>query len=79
MVGRSGDISRYERQLRDRTRQMVNEVSPPAYVRTPAFRRVVVEIYDYRCAATGSRLLLDSGEAMVEAAHIHPFTEAGDA
>ena len=78
VVGRSGDISRYERQLRDGTKLMVNEASPPAYVRTPAFRRVVVEIYDYRCAATGSRLLLGSGEAMVEAAHIHPFSEAGD-
>ena len=72
------DISRCERQLRDGTRLMVNEASPPAYVRTPAFRRVVLEIHDYRCAATGSRLLLGSGEAMVEAAHIHPFSEAGD-
>jgi putative restriction endonuclease len=35
-------------------------------------------MYDYRCAATGVRLLLPNGEALVEAAHIHPFHEAGD-
>ena len=79
VVGRSGEISRYERQLRDGTRLLVTEVCPPAYVRSPAFRRLVMEIYDYRCAATGLRLVLPpSGEAMVEAAHIHPFCEAGD-
>jgi putative restriction endonuclease len=38
----------------------------------------VTQVYDYRCAATGVRILLPSGEAMVEAAHIHPFGEAGD-
>lgn len=47
-------------------------------MRDPAFRRVVTQVYDYRCAATGVRILLPTGEAMVEAAHIHPFSEAGD-
>lgn len=78
VVGRSGEISRYERQLREGTPLLVTELCPPAYVRSPAFRRLVMEIYDYRCAATGLRLVLQSGEAMVEAAHIHPFCEAGD-
>lgn len=78
VVGLSGEISRYERQLREASPLVVTEVSPPAYVRSPAFRRLVTEIYDYRCAATGLRLVLQSGEAMVEAAHIHPFSEAGD-
>ena len=50
----------------------------PSYVRDPAFRRVVTEIYDFRCAATGLRLVLPDGAAMVEAAHIHPFSEAAD-
>jgi len=39
---------------------------------------VVTEIYDFRCAATGLRLVLRDGAAMVEAAHIHPFSETGD-
>lgn len=78
VVGRSCDISRYERQLRQGTRLLVTDMCPPAYVRSPAFRRLGMEIHDYRCAATGLRLVLQSGEAMVEAAHIHPFCEAGD-
>jgi putative restriction endonuclease len=78
VVGRSSEISRYERSIRSGTSLQARETQPPSYVRSPAFRRVVVQVYDYRCAATGLRLLLDSGEAMVEAAHIHPFSEAGD-
>lgn len=79
VVARSSEISRYELQLRAAGGVQVREPSPPAYVRDPAFRRVVTELYDYRCAATGVRILLmPSGEAMVEAAHLHPFHEAGD-
>jgi putative restriction endonuclease len=78
VVGRSSEISRYERSIRSGSSLQARETQPPSYVRSPAFRRVVVQVYDYRCAATGLRLLLDSGEAMVEAAHIHPFSEAGD-
>lgn len=77
-VGRVREISRYQRQLRGDGPLIARSPAPPAYVRGSAFRRVVTEVYDYRCAATGLRLLLDSGEAMVEAAHIHPFSEAGD-
>lgn len=78
VVARSSGVSRYERSLRDGVSVVIGEPLPPAFVRGSAFRRVVVELYDYRCAATGSRVLLDNGEAMVEAAHIHPFCEAGD-
>lgn len=79
VVDRSSQVSRYERELRvGLTPPTAGEPPPPAYVRDPAFRRVVTQVYDYRCAATGVRILLPSGEAMVEAAHIHPFSEAGD-
>jgi len=79
VVARSSEISNYEQRLRLSRAVAATESPPPAYVRDPAFRRVVTEIYDYRCAATGVRILLPStGEAMVEAAHIHPFCEAGD-
>ncbi len=71
-------VSHYEHRLRQGAVQTASEALPPAYVRDPAFRRVVIELYDYRCAASGVRLLLPTGEAMVEAAHIHPFSEAGD-
>lgn len=78
IASRSQATSRYERAIREGSPLEVGEALPPAYVRNPAFRRVVIELYDYRCAATGHRVLLDGGEAMVEAAHIHPFAVSGD-
>jgi len=78
VVSISSEISRYEHVLRLGQTLPTKTPPPPAFVRDPAFRRVVTQLYDYRCAATGVRLLLPSGEALVEAAHIHPFCEAGD-
>ncbi len=78
VVAAGGEISQYEKRLRFGSVAVAAEGLPPAYVRDPAFRRVVTERYDYRCAATGIRVVLPNGEIMVEAAHIHPFIEAGD-
>ncbi len=47
-------------------------------VRDAAFSRVVREAYDYRCAASGWRVILPDGSVMVEAAHIIPFSESRD-
>ncbi len=79
VVDRTREINCYERLLRSPggPALLAAEVTP-SYVRDPAFRRVVTEIYDFRCAASGLRLVLLDGAAMVEAAHIHPFCEAGD-
>ena len=77
IAAQSAASSRYEYRLRHAEPLTASE-PPPAWVRDPAFRRVVTEAYDWRCAATGLRVLLPSGESMVEAAHIHPFSEAGD-
>jgi len=44
---------------------------PPG--RDGAFRRTILEIYDYRCAACGVRVLLDQSVSLVEAAHLIPF------
>lgn len=74
----SSQASLYEKRLRCGEASPVTEAPPPEYVRSTAFRRLVTDVYDYRCAATGLRVLLATGEAMVEAAHIHPFCEAGD-
>lgn len=70
-------VSRYEHRLRILDFSSTAEPDPPDYVRSPAFRRVVLETYDYRCAATGLRLLIND-TAMVEAAHIYPFSSSGD-
>lgn len=78
-VGAATQISRYERVLRDGPPLTPAVPLPPRAVRDPAFRRVVLESYDYRCAATGLRVVLnDNTEAMVEAAHIIPFSESQD-
>lgn len=45
--------------------------------RDAAFRRLLVEGYDYRCAPSGWRFILD-GWSLVEAAHIVPFSESYD-
>jgi putative restriction endonuclease len=52
---------------------IVREV-PPEEVRDMAFARLVKEAYDYRCAASGLRLILDDGSSIVEAAHLVPFS-----
>jgi putative restriction endonuclease len=53
-------------------------VAPPPAVRSAAFRRVVGEVYDYRCAASGWRIILPDSRAIVEAAHLIPFAEGHD-
>lgn len=79
VVGRTRQINHYERVLRTSSGPaLIAAEAAPSCVRDPAFRRVVTEIYDFRCAATGLRLVLPDGAAMVEAAHIHPFSQAGD-
>jgi putative restriction endonuclease len=46
--------------------------------RYAAFRRIVIEAYDYRCAASGHRIVLPGEIIMVEAAHLIPFSETRD-
>jgi len=77
IVEKNNQISQYEKEIRqgDTAKSKINTSD---FIRSPAFRKIIIEIYDYRCAATGSRIILPSGEALVEAAHIHPFSVAGD-
>jgi len=44
--------------------------------REAAFTRIVQEIYDYRCAACGVRMLTNDGLSLVAAAHIVPFKQS---
>jgi putative restriction endonuclease len=71
---------RYESQLRDSVGHPVNE-QPVEYskpVRDTAFRRIVIEAYDFRCAATGTRLVLPGQQVLVQAAHLIPFSDSRD-
>jgi|TARA_Y100000310_G_scaffold341424_1_gene440520 putative restriction endonuclease len=75
------DASAYERKLRGLNEEK-NLAEPTAAItekaRSAAFRHVVLEAYDYRCAATGYRIVLPDSTAMVEAAHIVPFSVTND-
>lgn len=46
--------------------------------RNIAFRRVIIRLYDYTCAACRLRILTLDGETAVEAAHIFPFAKSYD-
>lgn len=51
--------------------QLMAAELPPG--RDAAFRRTILEIYDYRCAACGVRVYLQQMLSLVEAAHLIPF------
>jgi putative restriction endonuclease len=80
VVRQERESNLYETALRKGAAQKpvprVEEPSEPA--RNTAFRRVVSEIYDYRCAASGWRIILPDSRVMVEAAHLIPFSESHD-
>ncbi len=48
---------------------------PHEYGRSPAFRRLILDIYDHQCAACGLRIRLASGNdvSFIDAAHLIPF------
>lgn len=54
----------------------VETSSDPA--RSAAFRRIVTEAYDYRCAASGWRIILPDSTVLVQAAHLVPYSDSQD-
>ncbi len=76
-------IARYFPEERDRLAAFTatsRKVAPaevlredPPVRRDAAFRKTVLEIYDYRCAACGVRVIVDHQVSLVEAAHLIPF------
>lgn len=46
--------------------------------RNIAFRRAIIRLYDYTCAACRLRIITLDGETAVEAAHISPFGKSYD-
>lgn len=73
--GRSKEISRYEKQFEREVPEAAEQMGLFVPARDAAFRRLVVEGYDYRCAASGWRFTLE-GWSLVEAAHLIPFRES---
>ena len=71
----------YELRLRGLTEGKDVRLQAETYVdkaRKSAFRRTVLDAYDYRCAASGWRIILPDGQVMAEAAHLIPFSETHD-
>ena len=61
----------------EKTRREIRDADiPPENIRDPVFRRLVLEAYDYRCAASGWRILLPEVPPLVDAAHLIPFSES---
>ncbi len=81
LIREERQIGQHERFLKDLPGDRVSEKRAPKVndrVRDTAFSRVVRDIYDYRCAACGLRIILDSGISIVDAAHLIPFSESHD-
>jgi putative restriction endonuclease len=84
---REAIYSRYFADHRGALRQICNEqtqvqheiavAEDPIPGRDAAFRKLVIEVYDYRCAACGLRLRLDN-IVLVEAAHLIPWSDSHD-
>jgi len=47
-------------------------------VRGQGFRKAIMNLYNYRCVICGIRMLTPEGHTVVEAAHIHPWSESND-
>lgn len=70
------EVSRYERALgAEHAESVGDEEGEYVPARDAAFRRLVLDAYDYRCAASGWRFMMDEW-ALVEAAHLVPFSES---
>lgn len=81
VLGEERSAGQYELRLRGLMDGKDVRLEPEPYgdkVRKRAFRRTVLETYDYRCAASGWRIILPDGQVMAEAAHLIPFSVSGD-
>lgn len=68
-------------------KQLIDSVEPPTSkkaphrIRSTAFRRMILDLYDMRCAACGTRFFVkedDLSVDLVDAAHLVPFSESED-
>lgn len=66
----------YETRLRDGNGKPTER--PDGDSRSQAFRKLVLQAYDYRCAATGWRIIVPPVESLVDAAHLIPFNLSKD-
>jgi len=76
------EIMRDEGQIETRKQKLLKEEAGTyetgsERVRSTAFRRMIRQIYDVRCAACGVRFFFDDVD-LIDAAHLVPFSESQD-
>ncbi|WP_355661895.1 HNH endonuclease [Halomonas salifodinae] len=69
----SGNYERHPERLKGRVKE-----ESQTYARSAAFRSLILEAYDYRCAASRLRYITPDYRYLVEAAHLIPFAESQD-
>ncbi|MFW3616664.1 HNH endonuclease [Billgrantia antri] len=69
----SGEYEKHPERLKGNIQE-----SHKKYARSVAFRSLVLEAYDYRCAASRLRYITPDYRYLVEAAHLIPFSESQD-
>ncbi len=69
------NLSRHSEATTDQPALVADE--PLEYGRSPAFRRLILSIYDHQCAACGLRIKLPAGNdvSFIDAAHLIPFSD----
>ena len=75
-IHHSQQVTQYAKRIRELGSESIDKV-PPDHVRDPAFRRVILENYDSRCAASHLRIVLP-GITLLDAAHLIPFSKSHD-
>ena len=76
LIGLNQQVTQYAKRIRKGSGESTDKL-PPDHVRDPAFRRVILENYDSRCAASHLQIVLP-GITLLDAAHLIPFSESHD-
>ena len=77
VIKQSVESIHYELQLRKKESTRKQHIIPNKITRSTSFRRAVLDAYDYRCAATGWRIVLPNVK-LIEAAHLIPWSKSRD-
>lgn len=81
VIAENQEINNIEHLLLESAEKENPEISKEVHdtpKRNIAFRRAIIRLYDYTCAACRLRIITLDGETCVEAAHIFPFAKSYD-
>lgn len=69
----------YKTKIEERLKQLTKEeAEEETFVRSGAFKKNILKLYNDTCAVTGLRVVAGSNISMVDACHIVPFSEGHD-